>query len=131
MISVFGKVFAIFSGFAIFIACLGLYGLILFMTESKTKEIGVRKVLGASVKNILTLFTKDFIKWILIANFIAWPLAYYFMNKWLQNFAYKIELDIWTFLIVGFVTVLIAFITISFQAIKSATANPVKSLRYE
>ncbi len=120
-----------FSIFAILIACLGLYGLTLFMTEAKTKEIGVRKVLGASVKSIVSLFIKDFTKWILIANIIAWPLAYYFMNRWLQTFAYKIELSWWLFALSAGIALVIALITIGFQAIKAATANPVKSLRYE
>ena len=120
-----------FSIFAILIACLGLYGLTLFITETKTKEIGVRKVLGASVRSIVSLFAKDFIKWIIIANLIAWPAAYYFMNKWLQTFAYKIELSWWLFAVSAGIALLIALITISIQAIKAATANPVKSLRYE
>ena len=120
-----------FSFLAILIACLGLYGLTLFMTETRTKEIGVRKVLGASVKSIVSLFAKDFTKWILIANIISWPIAYYFMNKWLQTFAYQIELNWWIFVLSGAAALVIALATISIQAIKSATANPVKSLRYE
>lgn len=120
-----------FSFLAILIACLGLYGLTLFMTETKTKEIGVRKVLGASVKDIISLFAKDFIKWILLANIIAWPLAYYFMNEWLQGFAYKVDLSLWIFYLSGGIALFIAFATVSYQAIKTARANPVKSLRYE
>ncbi len=120
-----------FSFLAILIACLGLYGLTLFMTETRTKEIGVRKVLGASVKDIISLFAKDFIKWILLANIIAWPLAYYFMNEWLQGFAYKVDLSLWIFYLSGGIALFIAFATVSYQAIKTATANPVESLRYE
>lgn len=125
------KLLSYFSFLAILIACLGLYGLTLFMTETRTKEIGVRKVLGASVKSIVTLFTKDFIKWILIANIIAWPSAYFFMNKWLQTFAYKIELSWWLFAFSGFIALIIALATVCIQAIRAAKANPVKSLRYE
>ncbi|MFZ0454154.1 MAG: ABC transporter permease [Ignavibacteriaceae bacterium] len=120
-----------FSSLAIIVACLGLFGLATFLAEQKTKEIGVRKVLGASVPAILLMLSKEFIKWIIIANFIAWPLAYYFMNKWLQEFAYRININWWLFVLAGSVALAIALVTVSFQAIKAATANPVKSLRYE
>ena len=120
-----------FSTLAIIIACLGLFGLATFLAEQKTKEIGVRKVLGASVPAILLMLSKEFIKWIVIANIIAWPAAYYFMNKWLQDFAYRIDISWWLFIIAGCVALFIALITVSFQAVKAATANPVKSLRYE
>ncbi|MES1223342.1 MAG: FtsX-like permease family protein, partial [Bacteroidota bacterium] len=124
----FGKVFALFSGFAIFIASLGLLGLSLFATIQRTKEIGVRKVLGASVSNIVMLLSKDFIKLVLIAFIIAAPLAWYIMHKWLQDFAYRINISWWIFLLAGTLAVVIALATISFQAIKAAVANPVKSL---
>jgi len=127
----FGKVFAIFSGFAIFIACLGLLGLSLFATAQRTKEIGVRKVLGASVSNIVVLLSKDFIKLVLIAFLIASPVAWYIMHNWLNDFAYRINISWWIFIAAGFLAVLIALATISFQAIKAAIANPVKSLRTE
>ena len=120
-----------FSTLAIIVACLGLFGLATFLAEQKTKEIGVRKVLGASVPAILLMLSKEFIKWIAIANIIAWPLAYYFMDKWLQEFAYRISINWWLFIIAGVVALIIALITVSFQAVKAATANPVKSLRYE
>jgi putative ABC transport system permease protein len=120
-----------FSILAIFIACLGLFGLATFLAEQKTKEIGVRKVLGASVPSILLMLSKEFIKWIVIANIIAWPLAYYFMNKWLQEFAYRIEIGWWIFALSGIIAIIIALLTVSFQALKAATANPIKSLRYE
>ena len=126
-----GTIISTFSFLAIFIACLGLIGLASFIFELRKKEIGIRKVLGASIPGLIKLLNNDFIKLVLIANVFAWPAAYYFMNKWLQNFAYKINLDLWTFLIVGSGTVLIAFITISFQAVKSANANPIDSLKYE
>ena len=127
----FGKVFAIFSGFAIFIACLGLLGLSLFATAQRTKEIGVRKVLGASVTNIVALLSKDFIKLVVIAFLIASPVAWYIMHNWLQDFAYRINISWWIFFGAGLLAVLIALFTISFQAIRAAVANPVKSLRTE
>jgi putative ABC transport system permease protein len=127
----FGKVFAIFSGFANFIACLGLLGLSLFATAQRTKEIGVRKVLGASVSNIVTLLSKDFIKLVVIAFLIASPVAWWIMHNWLQDFAYRINISWWIFLTAGLLAVIIALGTISFQAIKAAIANPVKSLRTE
>ena len=120
-----------FSTLAIIVACLGLFGLVTFLAEQKTKEIGIRKVLGASVFSIVLMLSKEFIKWIVIANIIAFPLAYYFMNKWLQDFAYRINISWWLFIIAGCIALVIALVTISFQAIKAATANPVESLRYE
>ncbi|HEX5153732.1 MAG TPA: ABC transporter permease [Parafilimonas sp.] len=127
----FGKVFGIFSTFAICIACLGLLGLSLFATAQRTKEIGVRKVLGASVSNIVLLLSKDFIKLVLIAFVIASPLAWYVMNNWLNDFAYRINISAWIFIAAGLLAVIIALATISFQAIKAAVANPVESLRTE
>jgi putative ABC transport system permease protein len=127
----FGKAFSIFSVFAIFIACLGLLGLSLFATAQRTKEIGVRKVLGASVSNIVALLSKDFIKLVIIAFVIASPVAWYVMHNWLQDFAYRINISPWIFLVAGLLAVVIALATISFQAIKAAIANPVKSLRTE
>ncbi len=127
----FGKVFGIFAGFAIFVACLGLLGLSLFATAQRTKEIGVRKVLGASVSNIVLLISKDFIKLVIIAFVIASPVAWYIMHQWLQDFAYRINISWWIFLLAGLCAVIVALATISFQAIKAAIANPVKSLRTE
>src|SRR6266496_4917484 len=127
----FGKVFAIFSGFAIFIACLGLLGLSLFATAQRTKEIGVRKVLGASVSNIVMLLSKDFIKLVIIAFVIASPVAWFIMHNWLQDFAYRISISGWVFVLAAMLAAFIALFTISFQAIKAAIANPVKSLRTE
>jgi putative ABC transport system permease protein len=127
----FGKVFAIFSGFAILIACLGLLGLALFATAQRTKEIGVRKVLGASVTNIVSLLSKDFMKLVAIAIVIASPVAWYVMHNWLRDFAYRINISWWIFFGAGLLAVLIALFTISFQAIRAAVANPVKSLRTE
>jgi putative ABC transport system permease protein len=127
----FGKVFGIFAGFAIFIASLGLMGLSLFATAQRTKEIGVRKVLGASVSNIVLLLSKDFIRLVLIAFVIATPVAWFVMHNWLHDFAYRISIEWWLFAIAGLLAVLIALATISFQSIRAALANPVKSLRTE
>ena len=125
----FGKAFSIFAGFAIFIACLGLLGLSLFATAQRTKEIGVRKVLGASVGNIVTLLSKDFIRLVILAFIIASPIAYFIMHQWLRDFAYRVDIEWWVFVVSGMLAAAVALITISFQAIKAAVANPVKSLR--
>jgi putative ABC transport system permease protein len=127
----FGKIFGIFSAFAVLIACLGLLGLSLFTTVQRTKEIGVRKVLGASVSNIVLLLSKDFIRLVLIAFIIASPVAWLVMNSWLNDFAYRIKISAWIFIAAGLTAMIIALATISFQAIKAALVNPVKSLRTE
>ncbi|MBV8391431.1 MAG: FtsX-like permease family protein, partial [Mucilaginibacter sp.] len=127
----FGKAFGIFGGFAILIACLGLSGLSLFATLQRTKEIGVRKVLGASISNIVLLLSKDFIKLVVIAILIAVPIAWHILHHWLQDFAYHITISWWIFALAGVLAVIIALATISFQSIKAAAANPVKSLRSE
>lgn len=127
----FGKVFVLFAGFAIFIACLGLLGLSLFATAQRTKEIGVRKVLGASVSNIITLLSGDFVKLIVIAFIIATPVAWYIMHQWLQNYAYRIGISWWIFAGAGLLALFIALATISLQAIRAALSNPVKALRSE
>jgi putative ABC transport system permease protein len=125
------NLFIIFSCFSILVACLGLLGLSVFIAEQRTKEIGIRKVLGASIGKIIVLLSKEFITWIIIANFVAWPVAWYIMTEWLQNFAYRIDIQIGIFFISGIIAVLIALITISFRSIKLAITNPVDSLRYE
>ena len=127
----FGKLFLNFSILAILISCLGLLGLASYSTLQRTKEIGVRKVLGASVSNITTLLSKDFIKLVLIALVIASPIAYWGMHKWLQSFAYRINIHWWVFVVAGLIALFIALFTVSFQAIKAAIANPVESLRTE
>jgi putative ABC transport system permease protein len=127
----FGKVFALFAGFAIFIACLGLLGLALFTTAQRTKEIGVRKVLGASAANIVLLLSKDFVRLIIISFLIASPIAWYVMHNWLQEFAYRIPISWWIFPGAGMLAFLIAIGTVSFQTMRAAAANPVKSLRSE
>jgi putative ABC transport system permease protein len=126
-----GNLFTIFSCIAIFIACLGLFGLSAFTITQRVKEIGVRKVLGASVPQIVIELSKDFLKLVLIATIIAFPIAWYSMSKWLLDFAFRINISWWIFLIAGVLALLIAFATISFQSIKAALANPVKSLRSE
>jgi putative ABC transport system permease protein len=127
----FEKILTIFTLIAIIIACLGLYALSAYSVEQRTKEIGIRKILGASVPEILFMLTKEFTKSILIANIIAWPVAWYAMHQWLQNFVYRIDLTIWPFLLSGLLALLIALLTVSWRAIRAATANPVESLRYE
>jgi putative ABC transport system permease protein len=126
-----GQVLGLFSGLTIFISCLGLFGLAIFTAESRTKEIGVRKVLGASVASIVTLLSKDFLKLVLLAILIASPIAWYAMNQWLKDFAYKIEIEWWMFAGAGLLAVVIALMTVSFQSVKAALMNPVKSLRSE
>jgi len=127
----FSKAFGIFAGLAIFVACLGLLGLTMFATIQRTKEIGVRKVLGASVANIVLLLSKSFLKLILLSALVAFPLAWWAMNTWLKDFAYRINIGWWVFILAGASALLIALGTISFQAIKAAIANPIKSLRTE
>ncbi len=120
-----------FTLFAIIISCLGLFGLASFLTEQRTREIGIRKVLGASESSIVFLLSKQFTKWVLIANIFAWPAGYFIMNEWLKSFAYRINISIWGFVLSGMLAVGIALVTVSYQAIRAAWANPVDSLRYE
>ncbi len=124
-------IFSSFAVLAIMIACLGLFGLTAFAAEQRTKEIGIRKVVGASVSRITLLLSKEFIRWVVLANFIAWPIAYFAMNKWLQNFSYRITIEWWIFVLAGGLALVIALLTVSAQAIKAALANPVESLMYE
>jgi putative ABC transport system permease protein len=122
---------SLFAGLTIVISCLGLFGLAAYMAQNRIKEIGVRKVLGASVTGVTTLLSKDFLKLVMISFVIASPIAYFAMYKWLQGYSYRIAINIWVFIIAAFITILISVITVSFQAIKAALANPVKSLRSE
>ncbi len=126
-----GSIVGAFSLLAVIIACLGLFGLSSFSAEVKRKEIGVRKVLGASVPNIMYLMSRELVSWVVIANVVAWPAAYYFMNKWLQTFAYRINMSLWIFVSAAVLALIIAAITTGYQALKAANADPVKSLRYE
>ena len=117
--------------FAIFIACLGLFGLASFTVEKRTKEIGIRKILGATVPKLIRLISGEFLALVLLANIIAWPVAHYAMKVWLQNFAYRTSIEFWTFLVAAGLAFLIALLTVSYQAVKAALSNPVESLRYE
>ncbi|NUM74599.1 ABC transporter permease [candidate division KSB1 bacterium] len=128
---IFGKVFGAFAFLAVLIACFGLLGLSAYNVVQRTKEIGVRKVLGASVVSIAGLLSKDFVKLVLAANLVAWPVAYFAMNRWLQDFAYRVNIGWWVFALAGGAALLIALLTVSLQAIKAALANPVEALRYE
>jgi ABC-type antimicrobial peptide transport system permease subunit len=126
-----GKIAAIFASLTIFISCLGLYALASYMAANRIKEIGVRKVLGASVASITALLSKEFLKLVIIAFLIASPVAWWMMHSWLNHYAYRVNLSWWVFMITGVLSVIIALVTVSFQAIKAAIANPVKSLRTE
>jgi len=125
------QLFNMFGLLAILISCLGLLGLAVYMTERKTKEIGIRKVLGASVTGITFLLSKEFVIWVLLANVVAWPVTYLAMKGWLERFVYRIDLHVWMFLVAGCAALIIAVLTVSYQAVKAALVNPVDSLRYE
>ena len=126
-----GVIAITFSGLAILIACLGLFGLAAYAAEQRTKEIGIRKVLGATVSHITAMLSKDFLKLVIIAAVIAFPLAWWVMHTWLQDFAYRTNISWWVFIIAGVLAALIAIVTVSFQTIKAALMNPIKSLRTE
>jgi putative ABC transport system permease protein len=125
------QLFTMFSGLAIFIACLGLFGLATFNTLQRVKEIGVRKVLGASVPSILGLLSKEIVILILVANLIAWPLAWYFMDQWLDSFAYHVDMNLGIYILSAIAAIVLALITVSSQTIKAALTNPSSTLRYE
>ena len=125
------EIFRVFSFLAIVVACLGLFGLAAYTAEQKTKEIGIRKVLGASVPNIYLLLTRELLKWVILANLIAWPVAYYAMNKLLQNFVFRTDVGIWIFLAAGALALVIALLTISFHSFRAAASQPIDALRYE
>ncbi|MGV8093692.1 MAG: ABC transporter permease [Mangrovibacterium sp.] len=127
----FLKTFNLFAGISIFISCMGLLGMSLFIVENRTKEIGIRKVNGAKVSEVMAMLNKDFVRWVVIAFVIATPIAYYAMHKWLENFAYKTELSWWIFALAGLLALGIALLTVSWQSWKAATRNPVEALRYE
>lgn len=126
-----GRVLTVFAALAIFIACLGLLGLASFTAEQRTKEIGIRKVLGASVPNVVFLLSREFAKWVLTASVLAWPVAWYMLNGWLDNFAYRTMLEPANFVLAGLAALVIALLTVSYQTIRVAIANPVKALRCE
>ena len=121
----------IFAGLAILIACLGLFALAAFATERRTKEIGIRKILGASSSNLVSLLSMDFLKLVAVAFFVAAPIAWYAMNQWLQDFAYRIDIQWWVFALAGLAAVIIAFLTVSFHSLKAAWSNPVNALKVE
>jgi ABC-type antimicrobial peptide transport system permease subunit len=125
------KIFGAFASIAIVISCLGLFGLAAFTAQHRQKEIAIRKTLGAPASKILASLTGDFAKWVIIANAISWPVAYYVMNNWLKNFAYRTDIHLWIFVASGAMALVIALLTVGSHAIKAATANPVESLRYE
>ena len=125
------KLLQYFVSLAIIISCLGLFALTAFVAEQKTKEIGIRKVLGSSKTGIFLLLSKSFTKWVLIANIISWPIAYYVLDNWLKSFAYRININIMIFVLSGLLALLIALLTVGYQAIRAASANPVDCLRYE
>ncbi|QHT65259.1 FtsX-like permease family protein [Rhodocytophaga rosea] len=127
----FGYLITFFSALAILVACMGLFGLISFTVIGRTKEIGVRKVLGASVSSIFLILSKDFLKLIVIASVVAWPLAYWSISRWLQNYEYHIEVKLWLLVLPSVLVIVIAMLTISFQTLKAAKTNPVKALKYE
>jgi ABC-type antimicrobial peptide transport system permease subunit len=129
--TLFGKLARLFAFLTILISCLGLFGLAAYTAERRTKEIGIRKVLGASVSNVVALLSKDFLRLVGIAAVIAFPLAYWWMYTWLQDFAYRISISWWVFIAAGALALVIALLTVSFQAVKAAVMNPVKSLRTE
>ncbi|MEL7002322.1 MAG: FtsX-like permease family protein, partial [Bacteroidota bacterium] len=126
-----GKVFTSFTLIAILIACLGLFGLAAFTAEQRTKEIGVRRVMGASIWGITSLMSQEFVKLVVIAFILAVYPAYYIMNDWLQGFANKVELNFWVFIMGGAIALIIAFMTVSYQSFRAAKVNPVNSLKYE
>jgi putative ABC transport system permease protein len=126
-----GRIFGIFAGLAVFVGCLGLFGLAAFLAEKRSKEIGIRKVLGASVPTVIRLLMKEFLILVGLANLAAWPIAYFAMNGWLKNFAYRTSIGLWIFLAAGAATIIIALMTVSYQSIRAALSDPVDSLRYE
>jgi putative ABC transport system permease protein len=126
-----GQLFRYASLLAVFIACLGLFGLVSFATEQRTKEIGIRKAIGATVTNIVLLLSREFLKWIVVANVIAWPVAYFIMDAWLRDFAYRAKMSVWLFVLSTVLAFVIALVTVSTQTVKAALANPIKTLRYE
>jgi putative ABC transport system permease protein len=125
------KIFLVFSTLAIVIACLGLFSLAAFITERRTKEVGIRKVLGASTGGVMWLLVAQFIKWVIIANLIAWPMAWIVMENWLEGFAYRVDIGAGPFILSMFLALFIALLTVGLQAVRAARANPVDSLMYE
>jgi len=126
-----GRLSKYFTVLAVVISCLGLFGLASFTAEQRTKEIGIRKVLGASGAGLVLMLSKEITKWVIISNIIAWPIAYYLIQRWLEFYAYRIDISIWVFALSGILVVTISLLTISIQTVRAASSNPVDSLRYE
>jgi putative ABC transport system permease protein len=126
-----GRIIMYFTIFALFIAALGLYGLATFISEQRTKEIGIRKTMGSSITRISYILSRDFARPVLLANLIAWPAAWFTMDKWLQHFSYRTELALWIFPAAAIITLLLALVTVNMRTIRAASANPVSALRYE
>jgi putative ABC transport system permease protein len=120
-----------FTFLAIFVGCLGLFGLAAFVAQQKSKEIGIRKVHGAPVSSIVFMLTRQFSYWVLLANIIAWPLAFYFLDRWLSNFFYRIEMPYWVFIVSGLLALMLALITVSYKAYKAAVSDPLDAIKYE
>jgi putative ABC transport system permease protein len=129
--AVIGTIFRYFTILTIFIAALGLLGLSAFMAQRRTREVGIRKVMGSSVNGIVYLFIREFSKWVIISNLVAWPLAWYGMDKWLQNFQYRIDMTLWIFALAFGLSLTIALITVSWQSVRAAVSNPADTLRHE
>jgi putative ABC transport system permease protein len=127
----FLRVFIAFSVLSILLGCLGLFGLTAFMTKRRTKEIGIRKILGASTGRLIGVLSSDFLKLVIVANIIGWPVAYYLMNNWLQNFAYQTRISLWIFFGTGVAALIVAFVAVLYHSLNASLANPVKALRYE
>ena len=126
-----GTIFRSISVLAIVVACFGLFGLSTFAAEQRTKEIGIRKTLGAPTSNVFLLLSREFVKWVMISNLIAWPVAYLAAERWLQNFSYRTQVTLITFVLSAVLAIIIAVITVSYQSIRASMANPVDSLKYE
>jgi putative ABC transport system permease protein len=126
-----GKILSTFASLAIFVGCLGLFGMAAFVSEQRRKEIGIRKVLGASVPNIIKLLSREFAMLVGVSNLIAWPAAYFIMTNWLQDYAYKAPMGLWIFVLSGVLSLGIALSTTGYQAVKAARTDPVKCIRYE
>jgi putative ABC transport system permease protein len=126
-----GIVFNLFSLLAILISCMGLFGMASFMAEQRTKEIGIRKTYGSSLFNIFMLINGRFVKWILLANLIAWPVAWFSMNHWLENYAYRTSISWWIFPIAAAISIIIGFVTVTYQSLRTAATNPAETLHYE
>ena len=126
-----GKLALVFTVLAIFISCMGLFGLASFMTQQRTNEIGIRKVFGAPVSGIVKLLSREFLKWVLVSNLIAWPIAFLVMNQFLQIYAYRTSIGVWPFLVAGVLALLITGLSVGSHSIKTAKTNPVEAMRYE